>query len=298
MAGAWRVTGDALRFEPRFPLAPGVRYRAEYRPSKGKPLVASFQVPMPDPTPTTSVVQVFPSSDVLPENQLKFYVEFYAPMSRGGTYEHVQLRETGGPMIELPFLELDEEFWDLAMTRLTLLIDPGRIKRGVKPLEDGGPVFEAGESYELTFAAACRDAAGRTLREAFTKTFRVGEADRVPPDPRRWTITAPAAGMLQPLRVEFDEPMDHALALRLIGVRAGAKGDAQLAGERALEAGERTWSFVPTRPWAKGPHRLTVASTIEDRAGNNIGKTFDVDLSAGAQRRVTSEAVSVDSVIR
>ena len=32
--------------------------------------------------------------------------------------------------IELPFLEIDEELWDPAMMRLTLFIDPGRIKRG------------------------------------------------------------------------------------------------------------------------------------------------------------------------
>lgn len=298
MAGAWQVVGDVLRFAPRFPLVPGVNYRAEYRRAEGKPLVGYFRMPMPDATPTTLVVQVFPSGDVLPENQLKFYVEFSAPMSRGGTYEHVQLREVGGPVIELPFLELDEELWDLAMTRLTLLIDPGRIKRGVKPLEDIGPVFETGKTYQLTFAAECRDAAGRHLREAFTKTFRVGEADRVPPDPRRWIIRAPAAGTLQPLQVEFDEPIDQALALRLIGVAAGRKGENFIAGERTLGTGERTWRFVPSQPWAAGPHRLTVAPTIEDLAGNNIGKTFDVDLSAGAQRRAGSETVRVEFVIR
>lgn len=298
MAGTWRVTGEVLRFEPRFSLVPGVSYRAEYRSLKGKPLVASFQLPPPDATPMTTVVQVFPSGDVLPENQLKFYVEFSAPMNRGGTYEHVQLREVGGPVIELPFLELDEELWDLAMTRLTLLIDPGRIKRGVKPLEDIGPVFEAGKTYQLTFGAACRDSAGRSLRGAYTKTFRVEAADRVAPDPRRWTITGPAAGTLQPLRVEFDESMDHALALRLIGVRVGMNGDAHFPGERSLGAGERTWSFVPHQPWAKGLHRLTVASTIEDLAGNNPGKTFDVDLSAGAQRRATSEPVTVEFLVK
>ncbi len=159
-------------------------------------------------------------------------------------------------------------------------------------------MFEAGKRYQLSFAAPCRDASGRTLREAFTKTFRVGEADRIPPDPRRWKIAAPAAGTLNALHVEFDEPMDHALALRLIGVGGGGKGDKLLAGERSLEAGERTWRFVPAQPWKAGTHRLTVAPTIEDLAGNNIGKTFDVDLSAGASRRVRSETVTVEFVVR
>jgi hypothetical protein len=298
MAGTWRVEEGYLRFRPSFPLVPGVRYRAEYRPTGEKPLVSSFEVLPPDATPTTSVVQVYPSGDVLPENQLKFYVEFSGPMSRGGTYEHVQLREEGGGVVELPFLELDEELWDPAMTRLTLLIDPGRIKRGVKPLEDIGPVFEAGKRYRLTFARACRDAAGRPLRAEFVKTFRIGEADRTPPDPRRWRVASPAAGTRDPLRVEFDEPMDQALALRLIGVEVGAERTTRIAGDATLTEQERGWSFVPAQPWIAGPHRLTVAPTIEDLAGNNIGKTFDVDLNAGAQRRVPGEAVTVSFVVQ
>lgn len=298
MAGTWSVEAGSLRFTPRFPLVPGVRYRAEYRPAEAKPLVSSFEMAPPDATPTTSIVQVFPSGDELPENQLKFYVEFSAPMSRGGTYEHVQLRREDGGLIDLPFLELDEELWDPSMTRLTLLIDPGRIKRGVKPLEDIGPVFESGKRYRLTFTQACRDAAGRPLRAAYTKTFRVGAADRTPPDPRRWRIVPPAAGTRAPLRVEFDEPMDQALALRLIGVGVGAERGEQLAGDATLTEQERTWSFVPAKPWSAGAHRLAVATTIEDLAGNNIGKTFDVDLNSGAQRRVQGETMTVGFVVR
>src|SRR6185295_6426402 len=41
MAGAWSVTNGRLRFEPQFPLARGVRYRAEFRP-EGAAVVRSF----------------------------------------------------------------------------------------------------------------------------------------------------------------------------------------------------------------------------------------------------------------
>jgi len=293
MAGTWRVGDGQLQFMPRFPLAPGVRYRAEYRPEGEAPLVSTFAVAPLDATPTTSVREIYPSGDVLPENQLKFYVEFSAPMSRGGTYAQVQLREEGGNFVELPFLELDEELWDPDMTRLTLLVDPGRIKRGVKPLEDIGPVFEAGKRYQLIVTPACRDAAGRPLRAAFTKSFRVGEADRTPPDPSRWHLATPPAGTREPLTVTFDEPLDHALALRLVGVSAGAEGKIRLAGVPALASQERTWRFVPAQPWGAGPHVLTVTPTLEDLAGNNPGKPFDVDLNAGTRRRVAAGDICV-----
>jgi hypothetical protein len=179
------------------------------------------------------------------------------------------------------------------MTRLTLLIDPGRIKRGVKPLEDIGPVFEAGNAYSLTLESTCRDAAGRPLRAAFQKTFQIGPADRTPPDPRRWKIQAPVAGARAPVVVLFDEPLDQALALRLITIGSGSGTGARMSGEATLAANERRWSWLPSEPWAAGTYQLTVASTIEDLAGNNIGKTFDVDLAAGAQRRVIADRVNV-----
>jgi hypothetical protein len=271
----------------------GVRYRAEYRPKDGMPVVSFYELPPELAGPQTEVLHVFPSANELPENQLKFYVQFSAPMSRGGTFEHVHVRDAAGRTIELPFLDLDEELWDLSMTRLTLLIDPGRIKRGVKPLEDIGPVFEAGNTYSLTLESACRDAAGRPLGATFRKAFQIGPADRTPPDPRRWKIQAPVAGTRAPVVVEFDEPLDQALALRLITIGSGPGTTARMSGEATLAANERRWSWLPSEPWAAGTYQLVVASTIEDLAGNNIGKTFDVDLAAGAQRRVIADRVNV-----
>ena len=144
----------------------------------------------------------------------------------------------------------------------------------------------------------CRDAQGLPLRQAFEKKFRIGAADRTPPDPRRWKIEVPKTGTREPLVVIFDEPMDQALALRLIRVVAGAGEKPALGGEATLARDEREWRFVSAAPWTRGRYSLSVATTIEDLAGNNIGKTFDVDLSGGGERRVTSENVTVEFDLR
>jgi hypothetical protein len=301
MLGTWRIIGERLRFEPRFPLARGVRYRAELTLAGRAPIVSYFELPPRSEVPTTTITQVYPSADVLPENLLKFYVQFSAPMSRGSVYEHVHVLDAQGRPVELPFLELEEELWDPAMTRLTLLIDPGRIKRGVKPLEDMGAVFESGRSYSLVFDAECRDAEGRALRAAFAKPFRIGPADREAPDPTRWKTVSPKAGTREPLVVEFGEPMDQALAVRLITVvkkrgHSAANDQPRFVrweGRAELGKKEQSWRFTPELPWASGAYDLVVATTIEDLAGNNVGKTFDVDLAAGAQRRVEAESVRV-----
>ena len=50
----------------------------------------------------TVVEAVYPTAERLPENQLKFYLHFSAPMSRGEAYRRVQLLDEKGKAVELP----------------------------------------------------------------------------------------------------------------------------------------------------------------------------------------------------
>ena len=56
--------------------------------------------------------------------------------------------------------------------------------------------------------------------------------------------------------------------------------------------------FIPDDLWGKGRHRLRVETTIEDLAGNNIGKPFEVDLFEGVERRLRKEAVERSFEVR
>lgn len=290
MLGKHAREGDQLVFTPLFPLQLGIRYQAFFFKKDGAedPLTAAYQVPEPDDAAPTVVTGIYPSAGILPENLLKFYVHFSAPMSRGHIYEHIRLTDSEGSPIELPFLEIDEELWNPEMTRVTLFIDPGRIKRGVKPLEDIGPALEEGKAYTLNIDAAWRDALHRPLKEAFRKPFQVGRPDRQPPEPRNWEIRAPAEGGREPLEIVFTDPMDHALALRMIHVIRGEKA---LEGEAALIDEERRWRFVPSEFWESGTHELLVQTAIEDLAGNNIGKPFEVDLEGPVERQLEERSV-------
>lgn len=298
MLGTYRVVGNSIRFNPRYPLEPGLSYEAVFRPAelpafKGnrRELTATLRIPPRSLTPTTVVTHVYPTADVLPENLLKFYVHFSAPMSRGDIYDHIRLVEEGGKQVDLPFLEIDEELWDDSMKRLTIFVDPGRIKRGVLPLKDVGPALEMGKRYSLIIDSAWEDGAGNPLKESFQKRFLVGAPDREPPDPSQWNVQLPASGTQNPLVVLFPEPMDNALTQRVIHI-ADASGKT-VAGQIELTDQERRWSFQPRGPWKRGQLQLVVQTTIEDLAGNNIGKQFDVDLFEGVQRRLTTSTVKL-----
>jgi hypothetical protein len=303
MLGRYRVDTGAVRFTPQFPLEPGVTYRAIFRParlpgasSRDEPIMSVHRPARQPARATTVVTQVLPSAAELPENLLKFYVHFSAPMSRGHIYDHIRLLNEAGQPVELPFLEIDEELWNAELTRLTLFIDPGRIKRGVQPLEEVGPALEAGKRYTLVIHRDWQDGAGQPLKETFEKRFKVTAPVRAALDPARWQIKAPAAGTRDPLIVRFGTPLDAALAVRKINL-AGAGGRPLLAA-KTLTDHERELRLTPDQPWQRGPHRIVVQNTLEDLAGNNVGKPFEVDLFEGVQRRLTSATVELPFEVR
>jgi hypothetical protein len=272
--GSLSTGNGALVFSPRFPLSPGVRVRAVLN-EPGKPAVESvFEIPRANTPPSNRIVRVYPSTGVLPVNQLKLYIEFSAPMQRGVAWRHIHLLDDRDHAIELPFLEIDQELWDPEAKRLTVLFDPGRIKRGLHSLEEAGPSMHEGRTYTLVVDREWLDASGAPAKYEFRKRFRAGAADRIPPDPKEWIVRAPAANTTGELTIQFSEPMDYALMSRLIRVES----DGQIvSGAISTGANETQWRFAPSEPWKAGSYSVVVASTIEDLAGNRIGRTFDVD---------------------
>jgi hypothetical protein len=300
VAGTYSVVDACIQFQPKYPFEHGVIYRAVFHPSvlpgnggqTRADMVSTHTLPIERRKSATLVTQVFPSANQLPENLLKFYIHFSAPMSRGNIYEHIHLRDEKGKFVELPFLEIDEELWNPEMTRLTLFIDPGRIKRGVRPLEEIGAVFQAGKKYTLLIDQAWKDAEGNQLKKGYAKTFKVGPPLREPLETKTWKISPPSANSLRPLLIRFRAPLDHALALRIIQV-TDSEGH-QVRGQTSLAEEERQWSFVPETRWKRGMYRIIVDTTLEDLAGNNIGKPFEVDLFEGVERTLRKNSVSLD----
>jgi hypothetical protein len=282
LLGVYAVEQGVLTFRPRYPLAPGMRLRAVIL-SKEFEFETEKAAPSP---PTTRVAQVYPSTDVLPENQLKLYVCFTAPMQTGEAWGRLHLLDSAGAPVELPFLEIDQELWNPGYTRLTVLFDPGRIKRGVLPLREIGPSIRAGETYTLVIDRGWRDGRGAPLAGPYRKLFRVGPPDREPIDPARWRITSPRAGTTEPLVARFDEPLDYAMLQHALTV-------AGVTGKVELERDETEWRFTPTLPWKNAAYRLIVQAALEDLSGNRVGRAFDVDVFEPITRKIPNETVSL-----
>lgn len=206
---------------------------------------------------TPRVIAVYPSASQVPSNLLRFYIEFSAPMESDWARTHVRLLDDSNRVVEHAFLEMDDELWDPARRRLTVLFDPGRIKRGLRShVEMGAPLIE-GRRYRLVVDSVVRP---------FSHEFSVVGFDSVSPDPNRWTRSSPRIGTREPLVVRFGEPLDHALASRLIAV--------DVVGRADLSDDDSVWRFIPASPWDGAP-KLRVNRALEDLAGNSIGRVFD-----------------------
>jgi hypothetical protein len=65
-----------------------------------------------------------------------------------------------------------------------------------------------------------------------------------------------------------------------------------------MALGIPSWRFIPNSPWSRGIYPLVIQTTIEDMAGNNIGKPFEVDLFEGVQRRLAASTVILPFEVR
>jgi hypothetical protein len=302
MLGDYRVADGALRFTPAFPLDPGRQYRVRFDPARlpgtvgsPAPIVATVGQPARDATPSTVVARVYPTADEVPENLLRIYIEFSEPMGRRSGIEHLKLLDENGAEIPGAFLPLDYEFWSPDHTRFTAFFDPGRVKGGILPNQQMGRALRAGRSVTLVVGHEWRDQYGRPLKEDFRRMLRVGRAEEQPLDPASWRIQPPPASGRDGLVVTFPRPLDHALLMRALGVR---RGDAAVEGDVIVDQAETRWTFTPKQPWRAGPYQLLALDTLEDVAGNQIGRAFEVDNFETVDKSPNPKSITIPFTIR
>lgn len=279
--GSYRVEASALVFRPRHALAAGVELVARFDGALFDAATGGHGTPSrelrhrvaPAGEPSTTVVALSPDGDEIPANLLRLYVHFSAPMSVRDVATSVQLLDGSSRPIPDAFVAVPEGLWDPERRRLTLLVHPGRIKRGVGPGEAIGPVLREGERVRLVVATTARDADGRPLAAEYRRELRVGPPRRAPLDPAAWRVVAPADGAA-PLVVASPVPLDRALAERQVAV-VDAQG-APVAGVVELQPGDRQLVFRAATPWRDGArYRLVAGAALEDPCGNRIGRAFD-----------------------
>jgi hypothetical protein len=269
LLGSYDHRGRELWFMPRFPLEPGNLYRVY----SGKTTL-DYRVPLPAEATPAVVEKVYPTSDVLPANHLRFYIYFSRPM-RGGQdiFDHLQILDDKGQPVNAPWLR--DEIWDEKSQRLILYVHPGRIKWDIMLRLLLGPVLLPDREYTLVIRGDILDADGRKLGKEYRKKFRTTAEDRVRLDTGAWKVKAPSARTREPAVVAFDKAVDHASLQRFLTVM-DSKGKT-VSGSLEIGKHERSWSFRPAAEWRDEEYSVKIDPRLEDPSGNTPEKPFDVD---------------------
>ncbi|MEM9329554.1 MAG: hypothetical protein AAGA85_28100 [Bacteroidota bacterium] len=217
------------------------------------------------------VVAVFPSADTLPANLLRMYVHFSRPMKPVGNLEKIHLVDDSGKEMVGALFNNVYELWNREQTQLTLLLDPARVKTGLKAHEERGRALEAGQRYALVIGQL-EDIHGN-VTPPHTKSFWVSSEDLNSPDVQRWTIEVPEVGSRAPLTVSFPQILDRLSLLQRVKLtdanRRPVTGSVELASQ------ETGWLFRPSERWVAGDYILHIHGRLEDPAGNNLNGLFD-----------------------
>jgi hypothetical protein len=174
---------------------------------------------------------------------------------------------------------------------LTIWLDPGRIKRGLQPNEQLGAPLRQGEHYTLIVSKQWEDIQGSALSKPYLKKFITATHDSLGPNPKTWIIDAPKSFTRNSLFINLNSSLDYGLLTTALHVidESGKNvfGDWQIGDE------EKTLSFIPDEPWANGNYQLQIETRLEDLAGNNLNRPFDVDIRAKTKQVSDDKVVSI-----
>ncbi|MEO0813140.1 MAG: hypothetical protein AAFY60_09780, partial [Myxococcota bacterium] len=226
--------------------------------------------------PAPRVRAIYPRSPVVPENLLRFYVYFTEPMAEGDFLEHIQLRDLdSGEVLTGVFFDNLYELWTPDRKRITLLVDPGRVKTGLDANQRFGRAFVAGHRYGLDVLPTWKSISGVPLGEGYTHCFRATSEDRERIKPNEWTLELPETGTIDGVTVQFHKTVDHVSVGQFLRVLDNQQRP--VPGRWLLSPADDEVTFVPTTPW-RGTieeYVLEVALRFEDVVGNNVNASFD-----------------------
>jgi hypothetical protein len=272
--GKFFEENGSLVFRPIVPFS----WDQEYEIYKKDQFYLEFIVRTPEKVIRPKLLGIYPKLDTVPENLLKMYFEFDSPMQQSrSSLDFIKVFNLTKKEEVAIFLPLENELWNLEKTRLTLWLDPGRIKKDLIPNQEKGIPIEAGNQYELIVERHFSGGTyGADLGKSYTKRFYVSQRDRQRSNVNQWKLTIPKSNSKEGLGIEFDEFLDVILANESIAIVDENKQE--ISGDFLTSKKGSNTLFVPSNPWEKGSYRLIIDSKLEDLAGNNLNRLFDEDL--------------------
>lgn len=282
IAGRYMLVERTVVFEPAFDFIEGQNYAVSVRDNSStnangyalKEFTIKHGNNVTSPITNPEVVAIFPGGTEIPENTLRFYIHFSTPMKPNVSGKYIKLLDAAGIPDTAAFMSFKQELWSEDRKRLTLLMDPGRIKRGVAQNVRLGPALLEGNAYSIVIEEGWPTATSEQKKlTRFESAFTVSEALRTAPHPDLWTLKPPRIFTNEPLVIKLDRPFDRELLKRAIAVLD--ENGRPIQGTISIDNHEKTWRFDQKSVWTNRRLQLAIDTRLEDVAGNNFKELLD-----------------------
>ena len=272
MQGDFSTEENKLIFKPYFPFETGLAYVIKLKNANGE-FYLPFQIGEKEKVNQAKLLSIFPTSNLLPENLLRFYFYFQTPMKQEEALKHIKLIDEEGKVDDHAFMKFKKELWSSDGKRLTLLFDPGRIKRGVSSNTKQGAALVNGKHYQLSISGAWQDVYGQSLKKNNLKEIIVVEPYRKKINVDEWVMREPTFDSLDRLIIDFDRIVDHALIQSMMQINDPAGN--LVEGSWEIINAEQQVQFIPKNRWTKGFFKIVFDTRMEDVSGNNLQNLLD-----------------------
>jgi len=219
-----------------------------------------------------NITNIYPTSNEIPENCLRFYIYFDSPMREGNALNFIKLFDQQDNEISHVFFDNVHELWTPDHKRLTLLLDPGRVKSGLQANAAMGRAFTEKNTYRLVVTKGFEGLNGYKMTSDYVKTFTAIREDRKGLDINQWHFEYPK-NKTDSLKIDFKESVDHVSANHYILI-VDSHGTV-IPTIVDLQKNEKKVIFKPVSNWVKGTYRILINHRFEDIAANNINGAFD-----------------------
>jgi len=277
------IAQEKLQFIPLIPFGWGQKYTLVYNN-----IIEYFTLTIPEHYEFLKVTNVYPSSERIPSNILKWYIKFSKPINTTLIYKYIHFIQASGDTLSRAILPLENALISDNNTLLTVWIEPGRQKRGLGPNEQLGSVFSTNQNYQLRISRELKDQQGVSMLQYFRHRFLIKEADRIQPNINNWNIRIPNINTISSLLIECNESLDYGSSLN--NIQIVDKDHKEILGQWQLTDEEKTISFTPSKIWKKGNYYILFNPNIEDLSGNNLYRLFDNEVhnvSSKTERQIS-----------
>ena len=175
-------------------------------------------------------------------------------MSEGYAARHVALVDDAAAELRGALLPTEHELWDGQRRRLTILLDPARIKRGLAGHRQAGYPLRPGTSFRLVVGGGFPDARdSRCQTPGRSGGIRSAVRSVAIVEPGRWALTVPPA-----------------ISVPVSRWRSGLRAAPRPCAARPLPPGGRSRRPASRRNPAGGPGRTIMAADAMAAMGGRI----------------------------